>query len=72
MPNQQTVEYPSFKLVIVGDGGTGWSLFSGFSFIRDLFGTGEFFLFPFSFCFAKVNILVYELKMIQMKTLLPC
>ncbi|KAL0327597.1 UNVERIFIED_CONTAM: GTP-binding nuclear protein Ran-A1 [Sesamum angustifolium] len=26
LPNQQTVEYPSFKLVIVGDGGTapGW------------------------------------------------
>ncbi|PRQ55742.1 hypothetical protein RchiOBHm_Chr1g0327941 [Rosa chinensis] len=22
LPNQQTVEYPSFKLVIVGDGGT--------------------------------------------------
>lgn len=55
------MEYPSFKLVIVGDGGTGLSLFSGFSFIRDLFGTGEFF-FSFSFCFAKVNILVYELK----------
>lgn len=23
LPNQQTVDYPSFKLVIVGDGGTG-------------------------------------------------
>lgn len=23
MPNQQSVDYPSFKLVIVGDGGTG-------------------------------------------------
>ncbi|OIW15070.1 hypothetical protein TanjilG_13997 [Lupinus angustifolius] len=22
LPNQQTVDYPSFKLVIVGDGGT--------------------------------------------------
>jgi hypothetical protein len=26
LPNQQTVSYPSFKLVIVGDGGTGKSL----------------------------------------------
>jgi hypothetical protein len=26
LPNQQTVDYPSFKLVIVGDGGTGKSL----------------------------------------------
>jgi len=25
LPNQQTVDYPSFKLVIVGDGGTGES-----------------------------------------------
>jgi hypothetical protein len=23
LPNQATVDYPSFKLVIVGDGGTG-------------------------------------------------
>jgi len=23
LPNQQVVDYPSFKLVIVGDGGTG-------------------------------------------------
>ncbi|RZS16782.1 hypothetical protein BHM03_00048823 [Ensete ventricosum] len=23
LPNQQTVDYPSFKLVLVGDGGTG-------------------------------------------------
>ena len=28
MPNQQTVDYPSFKLVIVGDGGTGINLSS--------------------------------------------
>nr|XP_017252128.1 PREDICTED: GTP-binding nuclear protein Ran-3-like [Daucus carota subsp. sativus] len=28
LPNQQTVDYPSFKLVIVGDGGTG-TLFIG-------------------------------------------
>ncbi|XP_040363859.1 GTP-binding nuclear protein Ran-B1-like [Rosa chinensis] len=27
LPNQQTVEYPSFKLVIVGDGGTGKTTF---------------------------------------------
>lgn len=26
LPNQQTVDYPSFKLVIVGDGGTGMFL----------------------------------------------
>ena len=26
LPNQQVVDYPSFKLVIVGDGGTGDSL----------------------------------------------
>nr|GEW61771.1 zinc finger, CCHC-type [Tanacetum cinerariifolium] len=26
LPNQQTVDYPSFKLVIVGDGGTGMAL----------------------------------------------
>lgn len=26
LPNQQTVDYPSFKLVIVGDGGTGNNL----------------------------------------------
>lgn len=34
LPNQTTVDYPSFKLVIVGDGGTGtrFSLFSLFSF----------------------------------------
>jgi hypothetical protein len=25
LPNQQTVDYPSFKLVLVGDGGTGES-----------------------------------------------
>ncbi|GAU41997.1 hypothetical protein TSUD_307030, partial [Trifolium subterraneum] len=27
LPNQQTVDYPSFKLVIVGDGGTGKTTF---------------------------------------------
>ncbi|XP_075651266.1 GTP-binding nuclear protein Ran-B1-like isoform X2 [Castanea sativa] len=27
LPNQQIVEYPSFKLVIVGDGGTGKTTF---------------------------------------------
>ncbi|KAK4590267.1 hypothetical protein RGQ29_020704 [Quercus rubra] len=27
LPNQQTVEYPSFKLVFVGDGGTGKTTF---------------------------------------------
>ncbi|XP_047958984.1 GTP-binding nuclear protein Ran-B1-like isoform X2 [Salvia hispanica] len=27
LPNQQTVDYPSFKLVIVGDGGTGKTRF---------------------------------------------
>jgi len=27
LPNQQTVDYPSFKLVIVGDGGTGQFFF---------------------------------------------
>lgn len=25
LPNQATVDYPSFKLVIVGDGGTGFA-----------------------------------------------
>jgi hypothetical protein len=33
LPNQQTVDYPSFKLVIVGDGGTGTVLFAVFFFI---------------------------------------
>ena len=32
MPDQKTVDYPSFKLVIVGDGGTGMLFFSEFSF----------------------------------------
>ncbi|KAI5384386.1 hypothetical protein KIW84_071410 [Lathyrus oleraceus] len=27
LPNQKTVDYPSFKLVIVGDGGTGKTTF---------------------------------------------
>ncbi|KAM2217731.1 hypothetical protein EV1_016937 [Malus domestica] len=27
LPNQPTVDYPSFKLVIVGDGGTGKTTF---------------------------------------------
>nr|AGG87103.1 GTP-binding nuclear protein Ran3A-6a [Musa AB Group] len=27
LPNQQTVDYPSFKLVLVGDGGTGKTTF---------------------------------------------
>jgi GTP-binding nuclear protein Ran len=27
LPNQGTVDYPSFKLVIVGDGGTGKTTF---------------------------------------------
>ena len=31
LPNQQTVDYPSFKLVIVGDGGTGKS----FLFVKE-------------------------------------
>lgn len=26
LPNQATVDYPSFKLVIVGDGGTGMDI----------------------------------------------
>lgn len=30
LPNQQTVDWPSFKLVIVGDGGTGNLLIRGF------------------------------------------
>jgi hypothetical protein len=29
LPNQATVDYPSFKLVIVGDGGTGELPFCG-------------------------------------------
>ena len=32
LPNQQTVDYPSFKLVIVGDGGTGVFNFSAVLF----------------------------------------
>ena len=38
LPNQQVVDYPSFKLVIVGDGGTG-------EFLRPFFfAFHEFFL----------------------------
>jgi hypothetical protein len=37
LPNQQTVNYPSFKLVIVGDGGTGKSLIES----HDLFLNDE-------------------------------
>lgn len=32
LPNQPTVDYPSFKLVLVGDGGTGKRTISSFSF----------------------------------------
>lgn len=36
LPNQQTVDYPSFKLVIVGDGGTG-NLSHEFSFLFSIY-----------------------------------
>lgn len=36
LPNQQTVDYPSFKLVIVGDGGTGNFPLRKFVFCHDL------------------------------------
>ena len=35
LPNQQTVDYPSFKLVLVGDGGTG-NILGYFALLRFL------------------------------------
>lgn len=35
LPNQQTVDYPNFKLVIVGDGGTGKLLIESHDFFPE-------------------------------------
>lgn len=41
LPNQATVDYPSFKLVIVGDGGTGMDI-DLYSFILSLSLSAQF------------------------------
>lgn len=45
LPNQATVDYPSFKLVIVGDGGTGMELGLLLSFSRYLSSWAQFAMF---------------------------